>query len=91
VTDRLLTTRRERARETAPKLAACLLPTGALVAATFAVGGTPAVSPCSSSVGLAAVGVATSVETVRSAVVGGALLTVGLFALLGFFASVRGA
>jgi hypothetical protein len=41
--------------------------------------------------GLAAVGVATSVETVRSAVVGGALLTVGLFALLVFFAYARGA
>jgi hypothetical protein len=41
--------------------------------------------------GLAAVGVATSVKTVRAAVIGGALLTVGLFALLLFFAYVRGA
>jgi ABC-type multidrug transport system permease subunit len=70
--------RRERARETTVKLAACVLPTGALVAAMFAVGGTPAAVTMLVFGGLAAV-------------IGGALLTVGLFALLLFFAYVRGA
>jgi hypothetical protein len=83
--------RRERARETTLKLAACVLPTGALVAAMFAVGGTPAAVAMLVFGGLAAVGAATSVKTVRAAVVGSALLTVGLFALLLFFAYVRGA
>jgi hypothetical protein len=91
VTDRLLMTRRERAREASLKLAACIVPTSILVGAMFAVGGTPAAVAMLVFGELAAIGIATSVKTVRASVIGGLLLTPGLFAMLVFFAYVRGA
>ena len=84
-------TRRERARETALKLAACVVPTTILVAVMFAIGGTSAAVAMLVFGELAAVGTATSVRTVRAAAIGGVLLTAGLFGLLVFFAYVRGA
>jgi predicted thioesterase len=91
VTDRLLMSRGERARETALKLAACVVPTSLLVGAMFAVGGRAAATAMLVFGELAAVGTATSVRTVRAAVIGGALLTLALFVLLVFFAYVRSA
>jgi hypothetical protein len=91
VTDRLLMTRREQLRETALKLLACGAPTALLVGGMFAVGGTPAAIATLVFGGLAAAGLATSVRTVRAAVVGGLLLAVGLIAMLIFFAYVRSA
>lgn len=84
-------TRRERTREAALKLAACVVPTTVLVAAMFAVGGTSAATAMLVFGELAAVGTATSVKTVRAALIGGVLLTVALFAMLLFFVYVRNA
>jgi hypothetical protein len=83
--------RGERARETALRLAACVVPTSVLVAAMFAVGGRAAAVAMFVFGELAAVGTATSVRTVRAAVIGGMVLTSALFVLLVFFAYVRGA
>jgi hypothetical protein len=84
-------TRRKRLRETSLKLLACSGPTALLVGAMFAVGGTPAAIAALVFGGLAAAGLATSVRTVRAAVLGGLLLAVGLVAMLAFFAYVRSA
>jgi hypothetical protein len=84
-------TRRERARETGLKLLFSAAPTTALVAAMFAIGGTAAAVAMLVFGELAAVGLASSVRTVRAAMIGGLLLVGALFALLVFFAYVRGA
>ena len=84
-------TRRERVRELTLKLLACTVPTALLVGATFAVGGKPAAVATLIFGGLAAIGLATSVRTVRAAVISGLLLAGGLVAMLVFFAYVRGA
>jgi hypothetical protein len=89
VTDRLLLSRRDRAREAALKLAACVVPTSILVVAMFVVGGRAAAVAMLVFGELAAVGTAASVRTVRAAAIGGALLTVALFVLLVFFAYLR--
>ena len=84
-------TRREKLRETVLKLLACGVPTALLVGAMFVVGGTPAAIATLVFGGLAAAGLATSVRTVRAALIGGMLLALGLLAMLIFFAYVRGA
>lgn len=84
-------TRRERAREGALKLLACLVPTTLVVGAMFALGGRAAAVAMLVFGELAAVGLATSVRTVRAAVVGGLVLAVALVAMLLFFVYVRGA
>jgi hypothetical protein len=84
-------TRREQLRETALKLLACEVPTALLVGSMFAIGGTPAAIATLVFGGLAVIGLATSVRTVRAAVIGGLLLAVGLVAMLVFFAYVRSA
>ena len=84
-------TRRAQAREMVLKMVACVLPTALLVGAMFAVGGKPAAIAALVFGGLAALGLATSVRTVRAAVIGGVLLAVGLVAMLAFFAYVRNA
>jgi hypothetical protein len=84
-------TRRERAREAALKVGVSVTPTTALVAAMFAVGGKAAAVAMLVFGELAAIGVATSVRTVRAALIGGLLLVGALLALLVFFAYVRGA
>ena len=84
-------TRRERVREVALKLAACTVPSALLVGAMFAIGGKPAAVATLIFGGLAAIGLATSVRTLRAAVIGGLLLAAGLLAMLVFFAYVRSA
>jgi len=84
-------TRREQVRELTLKLLACIVPTALLVAAMFAVGGKPAAVATLIFGGLAAIGLATSVRTVRAAVIGGLLLAAGLLTMLVFFAYVRSA
>lgn len=84
-------TRRERAREGVLKLLACLVPTTAVVGAMFALGGRPAAVAVLVFGELAALGLATSVRTVRAAVIGGVVLAVGLVGMLLFFVYVRGA
>ena len=84
-------TRREQVRELTLKLLGCTVPTAVLVGAIFAVGGKPAAVAILVVGGLAAIGLATSVKTVRAAVISGMLLAAGLVALLAFFAYVRGA
>ena len=84
-------TRREQVRELTLKLLGCTVPTAVLVGAMFAVGGKPAVVATLVFGGLAAVGLATSVRTVRAAVIGGLVLAGGLVAMLAFFAYVRNA
>ena len=84
-------TRREQVRELTLKLLACSVPTALLVGTTFAVGGKPAAVATLVFGGLAAIGLATSVRTVRAAVISGLLLAGGLVAMLVFFAYVRGA
>ena len=91
MTDRLLMTRRERARELTLKLLGCSAPTALLVAGMFAIGGRPAAITMLVFGGLAAAALATSVRTIRAAAVGGLLLAGGLFLMLLFFAYVRGA
>ena len=84
-------TRCEQVRETTLKLLACIVPTALLVGAMFAVGGRPAAIAILVFGGLAALGLATSVRTVRAAVISGLLLAAGLVAMLVFFAYVRSA
>jgi hypothetical protein len=84
-------TRRAQARETALKILACGGPTAVLVGAMFAIGGNPAAIAILVFGGLAALGLATSVRTVRAAVIGGLALVAGLVALLVLFAYVRSA
>ncbi len=85
-------TRRERAREGALKLLACLVPTTLIVGTMFALGGRPAAVAMLVFGELAALGLATSVRTVRAAaVIGGLVLALGLVAMLLFFVYVRGA
>jgi hypothetical protein len=84
-------TRRERAREGVFKLLACLVPTTAVVGAMFALGGRSAAIAMLVFGELAALGLATSVRTVRAALIGGIVLSVGLVAMLLFFVYVRGA
>lgn len=84
-------TRRERAREGILKLLACVVPTTLVVGAMFALGGRPAAIAMLVFGELAALGLATSVRTVRAAVIGGVLLAIGLIALLLFFVYVRNA
>jgi hypothetical protein len=84
-------TRRERTREAVLKLVACVVPTTLVVGAMFALGGRPAATAMLVFGELAALGLATSVRTVRAAVLGGILLAVGLVVLLLFFVYVRGA
>jgi hypothetical protein len=84
-------TRRERSREATLKLGVSAAPTTALVVAMFAIGGSAAAVAMLVFGELAAVGVATSVRTVRAALIGGLLLVGALLALLVFFAYVRGA
>jgi hypothetical protein len=80
---------RELLREFTLKLAACAVPTAILVGALFALGGRPAAIATLAFGGLAVIGLATSVRTVRAAVIGGVLLATGLVAMLMFFAYVR--
>jgi len=84
-------TRREQVRELTLKLLACTVPTAVLVGAMFAVGGKPAAVAVLIFGGLAAIGLATSVRTIRAALISGMLLAGGLVAMLVFFAYVRGA
>jgi hypothetical protein len=84
-------TRREQVRELTLKLLACTVPTALLIGAMFAVGGRPAAVATLIFGGLAAIGLAASVRTVRAAVISGLLLAGGLVAMLAFFAYVRGA
>jgi hypothetical protein len=84
-------TRRERAREGVLKLLACVVPTTAVVGTMFALGGRPAAIAMLVFGELAAVGLATSVRTVRVAVIGGIVLALALVAMLLFFVYVRGA
>jgi hypothetical protein len=84
-------TRRALLREFALKLAACAIPTAILVVTLLALGGKPAAIATLVFGGLAVVGLATSVQTVRAAVIGGVLLAAGLAAMLLFFAYVRSA
>ncbi len=84
-------TRREQVRELALKLLGCTVPTALLVGAMFAVGGKPAAVATLVFGGLGAVALATSVRTVRAALISGLLLAAGLVAMLVFFAYVRGA
>ena len=60
-------TRREQVRELTLKLLACTVPTAVLVGAMFAVGGKPAAVAVLIFGGLAAIGLATSVRTIRAA------------------------
>jgi hypothetical protein len=82
-------TRRELLREFTLKLAACAVPTALLVATLFALGGRPAAIATLVFGGLAVIGLATSVRTIRAAMIGGVLLAAGLVAMLLFFAYVR--
>jgi hypothetical protein len=84
-------TRRDQLREAVLKLLACSVPTALLVGGMFAIGGTKAAIATCVFGGLAAAGLATSVRTVRAAVIGGVLLAAGLVAMLIFFAYVRSA
>lgn len=84
-------TRREQLRESGFKVAACAVPTTVLVGILFALGGRPAAIATLVFGELAALALATSVRTVRTAVIGGLLLAAGLVAMLLFFAYVRGA
>ncbi len=83
--------RREQLRELTLKVVACVVPTTVLVGILFAMGGKPAAIATLVFGELAALALATSVRTVRAAVIGGVLLAVGLVAMLLFFAYVRGA
>jgi len=91
LTDRLLLTRRDRARELALKLVGCGAPTALLVGGILGLGGRAAAVATAVFGGLAALALATSVRTVRGAVIGGIALATGLLAMLLFFAYVRGA
>lgn len=84
-------TRREQLRELGLKSAASAVPTTLLVATLFAVGGKPAAVATLVFGELAALALATTVRTLRAAVIGGVFLAVGLVAMLLFFAYVRGA
>jgi predicted RND superfamily exporter protein len=84
-------TRRERTREGVLKLVACLVPTTSVVGAMFALGGKPAAITMLVFGELAALGLATSVRTVRAAVIGGVLLAIALVMMLLFFVYVRSA
>ena len=84
-------TRREQLREGALKVLACVVPTTLLVGVLFGIGGKPAAVAIAVFGELAALALATSVRTVRAALIGGVLLAVGLVAMLLFFAYVRGA
>jgi hypothetical protein len=84
-------TRREQLREAVLKVVASTGPTALFVGAMFAAGGTSAAVAYLVFGGLAAVGLATSVRTVRAAAIGGLLLAFGLVALLLFFVYVRNA
>ena len=84
-------TRREQVRELTLKLLGCTVPTAVLVGAMFAVGGKPAAVATLIFGALAAIALATSVRTVRAAVISGLLLAAGLVAMLVFFAYVRSA
>lgn len=84
-------TRREQLREAGLKVVACALPPTLLVGVLFALGGKPAAVATLIFGELAALALATSVRTVRAAMIAGVLLALGLVAMLLFFAYVRGA
>ena len=84
-------TRRAQFREAVLKILACVVPTALLVGTMFAIGGKPAAVATLVFGGLAAIGLATSVRSVRAAVIGGLAIAAGLIAMLVFFAYVRSA
>lgn len=90
MSDRLLFTRQERARDFAVKFLACLTPTALLFVVILALGGQTAALTTGLFGGLAALGLATTVRTRRGAVGTGIVIGVVMVLLLLFFADVRG-
>ena len=81
MSDRLLWTRRQKARDAALKLAACLAPIAVLVLVVVLTGGRATAIAMGSFGGLVALVIATDGRTPRGALVGGVAIAGALLAL----------
>ncbi len=81
MSDRLLWTRRQKARDAALKLAACLGPIAVLVVVVVLTGGRATAVAMGSFGGLVALVIATDVRTPRGALIGGVAIAGALLAL----------